>query len=148
VAGLQGLGLTPHLLDAGLALNLSDGRTTLGWGREALRVPGLQLRVAALEGLSAAQGEQAQALRQAQAATSQALEAADTRADAQQRRAEALQRAIDLRPDRRWTAGLLVGADATATRHLGAYASRSWGPVHLQIVYLANTAAIGGGFRF
>lgn len=149
VAGLQSLGLHPQVLGEGLALNLPDGRTALTWGREFLRVPGLTARIGALEDLSTAQSQQAEAQRQQQAATDRALVFADARADAQAHRAENLQRAIDLTPRARpWAPGLLWGVDSTGTRHLGAYLAGSWGPVQGQIVYINRTAAIGAGIRF
>lgn len=149
VAGLQSLGLHPQVLGEGLAMNLPDGRTTLAWGREFLRVPGLTARIGTLEILSATQAQQYEAQRQQQAATDRALTSADARADAQAHRAEALQRAIDLTPRARpWAPGVLWGVDSTGARHLGAYLAGSWGPVQGQIIYINRTAAIGAGIRF
>jgi hypothetical protein len=149
VAGLRDLGLQPQLQGEGLALTLPDGRTTLGWGREALRVPPLLARLATLDELTRAQADQSAAQRQQLAATDRALAAADARAEAHARQAESLQRYIDLTPrDRRWAAGLLAGIDPTGTRKAGGYVSYAWGPIHTQVVVLGNTAAVGGGFRF
>ncbi len=152
VAGLQGLGLHPHLLGAGpavIGLELPDGRTTLGWGREALRVPGLTARLATLEELAQAQAQHSDAQAQQLAAADRTITAADARADAQAQRAASLQRAIDLTP--RWrptSAGLVVGVDSAGTRHLGAYLTRSWGPVEVGALYLDRHAALMGGIRF
>jgi len=149
VAGLQGLGLRPEVLGEGLALTAPDGRTILGWGREVLRVPGLTARLGALEQLTSAQQDRAAAQAERQAATDRALSAADARADALQRRADALQRAADLTP--RWrptAAGLIVGLDEGGKRHLGAYLSRTWGPVELGALYLNRTAGVTAGIRF
>lgn len=149
VAGLQGLGLHPRELGTDLALTLPDGRAVLGWGREALRVPGLQARLGDLEQLTTAQEARSQAQTQQQAATDRALAAADTRAEAEARRAAALARAIDLTPrTRTWAVGALYGVDTTGQRYLGAYASASWGPAQVQVLYLNHTAALGGGIRF
>lgn len=149
VVGLQSLGLHPQVLGEGLALNLPDSRTALTWGREFLRVPGLNARIGALEDLSSAQVQQAEAQRQQQAATDRALAFADARADAQAHRADNLQRAIDLTPRvRPWAPGVLWGVDSTGVRHLGAYLAGSWGPVQGQIIYINRTAAIGAGIRF
>lgn len=149
VAELQGLGLAPRPLADGLALSLPDGRTTLGWGREALRTPQLEARIGALEDLTQAQAEQAEAMRRAATAADQAITEADARADAQERRAAALQRAIDLRP--RWrpsAVGAIVALDATGTRRLGAYISHAWGPVEVGALYLNRTAGVTAGIRF
>jgi hypothetical protein len=160
VAGLSGLGLHPRLLGEAvkdsltteplaLGLTLPDARTTLQWGREAQRVPPLAARLGALEALAQAQEGATSALLQRADAADRATSAADARADAEHRRAEALQQALHLTPvDRPWTAGLLVGLDTTGTRRAGAYLSRSWGPIHAQVVVLGNTAAVGGGIRF
>lgn len=149
VAGLQGLGLQPRLLVDGLALSLPDGRTVLGWGREAARAPALALRLSTLEDLAQAQRDQIGGLTDMIGATDRALIAADARAQAQQGRAEALEVALKHSPsDRPWSAGLLVGLDASATRRAGVYLTRSWGPVQLQVTVLGNTAALGGGIRF
>ena len=149
VAGLQGLGLHPHLVGEGLALSTPDGRTVLGWGRETLRVPGLTARLGALEQLTAAQADHAAALQDRQAATDRALAAADQRADAQQRRAEALQRAYNLTP--RWrprAAGVIAAYDSTGRRHLGAIASYTVGPVEVGGLYLHQHAGVFVGLRF
>ncbi len=149
VAGLRDLGLHPQLQGEGLALTLPDGRTTLGWGREALRVPPLLARLATLDEFTRAQADQSEAQRQQLAATDRALEAADARAEAHASQAESLQRYIDLTPrERRWAAGLLAGIDPTGTRKAGGFVSYAWGPIHTQVVVLGNTAALGGGFRF
>lgn len=149
VAGLQSLGLQPKVLGEGLALTLPDGRTTLAWGRESLRVPGLTARLGVLENLSAAQSAQAVSQQQQQATTDRALSAADARADAEARRAQALQRALNLTPrTRHWAPGILYGLDPSGTRHLGAYLAASWGPIHGQVLYLNQTAAIGAGISF
>lgn len=149
VAGLQGLGLHPGLLGEGLALTLPDGRTTLGWGREALRVPALEARMGDLEALTAAQHDHAAALEARQAATDRALAAADARADAEGRRAANLQRAIDLTP--RWrprAAGLIAAMDAQGQRHLGVLASYTLGPVEVGGLYVNHTAGVFGVIRF
>ena len=149
VAGLQGLGLHPGLLGDGLVLTTPDGRTVLGWGREALRVPALEARMGDLESLTAAQRDQAAALETRQAATDRALAAADARADAEGRRAEALQRAIDLTPKWRPNAVGLIGAvDFQGQRHLGFTVSRSFGPVEVGALYLNRTAGITAIYRF
>lgn len=149
VAELQGLGLAPRLLPDGLALSLPDGRTTLGWGREAQRVPQLAARLGILEELTRAQADQAEASRRRGEAADQAIAEADARADAQERRAEALQRAIDLRP--RWrpsAAGVIVGVDSTGSRHLGAYATHAWGPLEVGALYINRTAGLTAAIRF
>lgn len=149
VADLHGLGIAPRLLGDGLALSLPDGRTTLGWGREALRVPQLEARLSALGDLAEAQRQQVTAQRQQVAIAEQALQEADARADAQERRAEALQRAIDLRP--RWrpsAAGVIVGVDSTGSRRLGAYAAHAWGPLEVGALYINRTAGLTAAIRF
>ena len=149
VAGLQQLGLRPQPLADGLALNLPDGRTTLGWGREALRVPGLEGRLATLEELTRAQVAQAAAKDQQLAATDRALAASEAETAAQQRRADNLQRAIDRTP--RWrprAAGLIVALDSRGQRHLGALASYTLGPVELGGLYVNHTAGAYAVIRF
>jgi hypothetical protein len=152
LAGLHDLGLHPGqitLHDLALGLSLPDARTTLQWGREAQRAPALAARLETLESLTQAQEGTTNALLQRAEAADRATSAAEARADAEHRRAEALQQALHLTPvDRPWTAGLLVGLDTTGQRRAGAYLSRSWGPVHAQVVVLGNTAAIGGGICF
>jgi len=151
VAGLQVLGVHPSLLgaDPAIGLNLPDGRTVLGWGREALRVPQLDARVGSLEDLSRAQADQAQAMKDQAAKADEALAAADARAVAATGRADSLQTALNLRPvDRPWSAVALVGLDAMGARHYGGGVSRSWGPVHVDVIVLGNMAAVGGGIRF
>ncbi len=149
VAGLQQLGLHPQPLAEGLALTLPDGRATLAWGREFLRVPGLEARLTTLEDLTRAQGDQATAKDQQLAATDRALAASEAETAAQQRRAEALQRAVNLAPRWRPTAvGLIAGLDETGTRRLGAYLSRTWGPVEVGALYLNRTAGVTAGIRF
>ena len=160
VAGLQGLGLAPQVLGPAvkdsltaqpmaLALNLPDGRTILGWGRQAMRVPGLETRMGDLETLTAAQRDQAYAMETRQAAADRALAAADNRAAANQHRAEALQLAIDRTP--RWrprAAGLIAAMDAQGQRHLGALASYSFGPVEIGGLYVNHTAGAFAVIRF
>lgn len=152
VAGLQGLGLHPHPLGEGpavIGLALPDGRTVLGWGREALRVPALTARLDTLQQITQAQGTHAADQAQQLTAADRTIAAADARADAQAQRAANLQRAIDLTP--RWrptAAGLVLGVDATGTRHLGAYLTRNWGPVEVGALYLNRHAALMGGIRF
>lgn len=149
VAGLQQLGLHPQPLAEGLALNLPDGRTALAWGWEFLRVPGLEARLTTLEDLTRAQGDQAAAKDQQLAATDRALAASEAETAAQQRRAEALQRAVNLAP--RWrptSAGVIFGLDEAGTRRLGAYVSRTWGPVEVGALYLNRTAGVTAGIRF
>jgi len=143
-AGLSGLGLRPVLLggDPALGLNLPDGRTILGWGREVQRVPPLVARLETLEQLAQAQEGATSALHRQAADLAAALKASDEGREAERRIARRLA------PDRPWAAGLLVGVDTTGTRRLGAYASRSWGPAQFQVVVMGNQAAIGGGFRF
>ena len=151
VVNLQVLGIHPKLLsaDPAIGLNLPDGRTVLGWGREALRVPDLAARLDALGDLSHAQADQAQAMKDQAAKADEALAAADARAVAATGRADSLQTALKLSPkDRPWAATALVGMDTTGARRLGASVSRAWGPVQIQIVILGNTAAVGGGIRF
>lgn len=149
VAGLQGLGLRPSLLGEGLALTTPDGRTVLGWGRESLRVPGLEGRLATLEDLTHAQADQAVAKDQQLAATDRALAAADAQAAAQQRRADNLQKAVDLTP--RWrqrAAGLIVALDSQGQRHLGALASYTLGPIEIGGLYINHTAGAYAAIRF
>jgi len=149
VAGLQQLGLHPQPLAEGLALTLPDGRTTLAWGREYLRVPGLEARLTTLEDLTRAQGGQASAKDQQLAATDRALAASEAETAAQRRRAEALQRAVNLTP--RWrpaSAGVVAGLDETGTRRLGGYVSYSWGPLEVGALYLNRTAGVIAGIRF
>ncbi len=151
MAGLQSLGLQPQIRDDPLpiTLTLSDGRTTLAWGREALRVPSLTARMTTLDDLTRAQAEQSAAQRQQQAATDRALEAADARADAQAERAGNLQRAIDLTPRFRLrSAGVIISMEPNGTRHLGAYATRSWGPIEVGALYLNNQAGVIAAYRF
>lgn len=149
VAGLQQLGLHPQPLAEGLALPLTDGRTALTWGREVLRVPGLEARLTTLEDLIRAQGDQVAAKDQQLAATDRALAASEAETAAQHRRAEALQRAVNLAPRWRPTAvGLIAGLDETGTRRLGAYLSRTWGPVEVGALYLNRTAGVTAGIRF
>ena len=151
VAGLQGLGIHPSLLgtDPAIGMNLPDGRTVLGWGREALRVPQLNARVGALEDLSHAQTDQAQAMKDQAARADEALAAADARAVAATGRADSLQTALNLSPkDRPWSVTAFAGLDTTGARHLGAGISRARGPGHVDVVIIGNMAAIGGGFRF
>ena len=153
VAGLQQLGLRPQPLgpDGPLALGLTlpDGRTTLTWGRDALRVPGLEARLTTLEDLTQAQQGQATAKDQQLAATDRALAAAEAESTALRRQAAALQRAVNLTP--RWrptAAGLIVGLDEAGTRRLGAYLTHSWGPIDIGALYLNRTAGITAGIRF
>lgn len=151
VRGIQDLGLHPEPLAGPLALGLTlpDGRTVLQWGREAQRIPAYVARLGVLEDLARAQEGATSALLQRADSADDALAAADARAAAQAQRAEALQEAMRLQPgDRPWSAGLLVGIDAFGARRTGAYASRAWGPVQVQVVVLGNVAAIGGGIRF
>ena len=157
VAGLQQLGLHPQPLADGLAptlgltlgLTLPDGRTTLGWGREALRVPSLEGRLATLEDLARAQADQAAAKDQQLAATDRALAASEAETAAQQRRADNLQRAVDRTP--RWrprAAGLIVALDSQGQRHLGALASYTLGPVEVGGLYVNHTAGAFAVIRF
>ena len=151
VAGLQGLGIHPNLLEAdpAIGLNLPDGRTVLGWGRQALRLPQLDARMGALEDLSKVQTEQAQAMNDRAARADEALAAADARAVAATGRADSLQTALNLSPkDRPWSVTAFAALDTTGARHLGAGVSRAWGPVHVDVIVLGNMAAVGGGVRF
>lgn len=142
--GLSGLGLHPVLLgaDPALGLNLPDGRTVLSWGREAQRVPPLVVRLETLERLAQAQEGATGALHQQAADLAVALRACDEGREAERKLA---QRLVPIRP---WSFGILTGIDTAGTRRVGAYASRSWGPVQVQVVVLGNQAAIGGGLRF
>ena len=160
VAGLQQLGLRPQPLGPAvkdsltaqtpaLALTLPDGRTVLAWGRDALRVPGLEARLDTLQDLTRAQADQAAAKDQQLAATDRALAASEAEAAALRRQAAALQRAVDLTP--RWrprAAGLIVGLDAQGQRHLGALASYTLGPVEVGGLYLNHTAGAYAAIRF
>lgn len=149
VAGLQQLGLRPQPLGEGLALTLADGRTTLAWGREYLRVPGLEERLGALEGLTRAQGDQAAAKDQQLAAADRTIAASEEESAALRRQTVDLQRAVDLTPHWRPTsAGVIVGLDETGTRRIGAYITRSWGPVEFGALYLNRNAGVMAGIRF
>ena len=143
-SGLTALGVKP-LVQAGdypLGLRLPDGRAVLGWGREALRVPGLEARGAALDELHTADVA-------VLSKTNDALSAADTRATAESKRADASDKALAKAPlDKPWAVGLLTGYDTTGARKFGAYVNGSYGPVQGQIIVLGNSAAIGAGFRF
>ena len=142
--GLQALGLRPVLLgeDPALGLGLADGRTVLTWGRQAQRVPPLVSRLETLEELGRAQTSASDALRRQVSGLGEALAACDEGREAERRRVKTMA------PDRPWTVGVLIGADMAGTRHLGAYVSRAWGPIHVQGVVLGNQAALGAGFRF
>ena len=143
-SGFTELGLKPivQLGDYPLGFLLADGRTALGWGREALRVPGLEARGAALEDLHAADVA-------VLSKTSEALSAADARAEAETRRADASDKALAKAPlDKPWSVGLLTGYDTTGARKFGAFATGAYGPIQGQVMILGNSAAIGAGFRF
>lgn len=149
VAGLQQLGLHPQTLGEGLALNLPDGRTTLAWGREFLRVPGLEDRIIALQDLSRARGDQVAAKDQQLAAADRSLAASEAESFALRRQAAALQRAVDLTP--RWrptSAGIIAGLDESGTRRFGAYLTHSWGPIEVGALYLNRNAGVMAGIRF
>lgn len=141
-AELRGLGLTPALLGDGLGLTLPDARTTVNWGREAQRVGPLAARLETTTALAQALHSQASDL-------TTALGACDERAASEQRRADALDRALRATgAPRNWTAGLLVGMDTDARRHLGAYVGWSYKAVHVQAITINNTVALGAGYRF
>lgn len=148
VGGLRGLGLSPQVLaaDPPLGLTLQDGRTVLGWG---VRLGPLQSRLNATLALSAAQEHEVEALKASAAATDAALAACDDGRAAQAARAESLAEALRRRPvDRLWSVGGLVGVDTSGARRFGAYVTRAWGPVQVQVVVVGNHAAVGGGIRF
>lgn len=142
VEGLRGLGLAPWVLGDDLGLTLPDGRTVINWGREAQRVGPLAARLETSIALARAQEGVTDALLQQVAGLTTALGAADERSEAERRRA-------DLAPkDRRWSAGALAGVDWTGTPRVGAYMSRSWGPLQAQVVVLGGQMALGGGMRW
>ncbi len=140
--GLRSLGIAPVLLGDGLGLTLPDARTTVNWGREAQRVGPLVARLETTTALALALHSQASDL-------TTALGACDERAASEQRRADALDRALKATgAPRNWTAGLLVGVDTDARRHLGAYVGWSYKAVHVQAITINNTVALGAGYRF
>ena len=153
VAGLQQLGLRPQPLGPdgplALGLTLADGHTTLGWGREALRVPGLEARLATLDDLTQAQHHQAVAKDQQLAATDRALGASEAESAALRRQTAALQRAVNLTPRWRPTGvGLIGGLDEGGRRHVGAIVSHSWGPVEVGALYLNRNVGVSAVYRF
>lgn len=151
LAELRGLGLNPQPLGDPLALGLAlgDARTTLGWGYQAQRVEPLAARLEATTALAHAQEGQVSALRYQVGSLGSALSACDDRATAETRRADLLDGALRrMGTPRYWSAGLLVGMDTEAKRHLGAYVAWSYKAVDLHAVVINNTAALGGGIRF
>jgi hypothetical protein len=144
VAELGGLGIRAALLDAPLALGLTlgDGRTVLFWGREARRIPFLAARLGTLEELALAQEGATGALHQQVADLTTAYRSCEVQLETERRLARLKA------SDRPWSAGALLGFDPSGQRHLGAYVSRSWGPIQVQVAIVGDRAAVGGGIRF
>ena len=147
---LMDLGLTPTTQPPStISLLLPDGRAVVGWGRDALRVPGLSARLTTLEDFHTECSEQNLALKKELSKTLDVVAAADQRASLEEQRAEASDKALRNAPkDYPWTVIPLFGRDSLGASKLGGSLSCSYGRVTGQVVVLGNNAAVGVGFRF
>jgi hypothetical protein len=141
--GFQELGLSPVPNVSGLQFTLTDGRISLGMGRESLRVPGLQSRIIALEDVVSSTKQQINNMTTVIADDAAVLSAADKQASLYKQQVAALQRALQTTPkERLWAVGGLVGTTAYGDKAVGAFVDRDFSVLRTGAEVTYNTYAM------